>query len=158
MLEALTPKTRAFVQFKDSWIETYEKQVPEIGEDGEETTEITSMRLTYVGKMNVRKAIERVKTSYFMSIEKHGIAHGSKVHKDFLRLRDEYTRNTLPQWFEKMEIQYGVAHEELLNAYVEQMTGLRVIKPHGKASMLGNILLELEYECMLRTYFAVDGF
>ena len=71
LLEALTPKTRAFVQFKDSWIETYEKQVPEIGEDGEETTEITSMRLTYVGKMNVRSAIGQLKSSYFMSIEKH---------------------------------------------------------------------------------------
>ena len=123
LLEALTPKTRAFVQFRSEWIETYKKQVQTIGEDGKMTTETRkSTRLSYVGKMNVRKAIERIKTSYFMSIEKHGIVHGSKVHKDFLKLRDKYTTDTLPQWFEKMEIQYGVAHEELLNAYVEQLT------------------------------------
>ena len=128
LLKALTPKSRAFVQFKADWIETYKKQVPWVGEDGATTTKTrTSRRLSYIGIMNVCSAIKKLKSSYFQSIEKHCVVHGSKVHKDLVKLKDKYTSNTLPQWLEKMEIQFGVSHEGLLNAYVEQMTGLRVI-------------------------------
>ena len=39
-----------------------------------------------------------------------------------------------------MEVQYGIQHEELLNAYVEQLTGLRVIKTKDNASVMHNLL------------------
>ena len=75
-----------------------------------------------------------------MSIEKHGIAHGSKVHKDFVKLKDKYNKGTLPAWLNKMQVQYGIKHEELLNAYVEQLTGLRVIKTTDDASVMHNLI------------------
>ena len=62
LLKALMPKSRAFVQFKADLIETYKKQVPWVGDDGATTTKTqTSRRLSYIGIMNVRSAIEKLK-------------------------------------------------------------------------------------------------
>ena len=75
LLNALTPKTRAQVQFKSEWIEKYTARIPhahEVGQDEEKKEK--RLRLTFIGAMNVKAAIERLKSSYFLSIEKHGIA------------------------------------------------------------------------------------
>ena len=137
LLNALTPKTRAQVQFKSEWIEKYTARIPhahEVGQDEEKKEK--RLRLTFIGAMNVKAAIERLKSSYFLSIEKHGIANGSKVHKDFVKLKDKYSKGTLPAWLNKVQVQHGIKHEELLNAYVEQLTGLRVIKATDDASVV----------------------
>eukprot|EP00936_MAST-01D_sp_MAST-1D-sp1_P002072 g2072.t1 len=106
----------------------------------EEEKEEKRLRLTFMGAMNVKAAIERLKSSYFPSIEKHGIVVGCKVHKDFVELKDKHTKATLPAWLNKMQVQYGIKHEELLNAYVEQLTGLRVIKMTDGASVMHNLI------------------
>ena len=102
LLNALTPKTRAQVQFKADWIEKYKRRIPFAQEEGGEDKKMEHrLRLTFMGAMSVKAAIERLKSSYFLSIEKHGIAIGSKVHKDFVKLKDKYGKDTLPAWYSK---------------------------------------------------------
>ena len=109
LLNSLTPKTRAQVQFKSEWIEQYTARIPQQKESNsdedsdsdsdsdsddsdddkkdktkpatmesssEEEKEEKRLRLTFIGAMNVKAAIERLKSSYFLSIEKHGIVVG----------------------------------------------------------------------------------
>ena len=65
LLNALTPKTRAQVQFKEDWIEKYKRRIPFAQEDGGEDKKMEHrLRLTFMGAMSVKAAIERLKSSY----------------------------------------------------------------------------------------------
>ena len=67
---------------------------------------------------------------------------GCKVAKDLAKKKLNYTDTTLPQWLCKMDKQFGVTDSELKDAYVEQMTSLRVLKSQESAGVLRNLLGE----------------
>ena len=90
--------------------------------------------------MSVVSAISRIKSSYFESIQEHGLVRGSKVAKDLAKKKLNYVDTTLPQWLVKMDSEFGVTDSELKDAYVEQMTSLRVIKANESADVLKNLL------------------
>ena len=60
LLNALTPKTRAQVQFKSEWIEKYKARIPYAQEVGQDEKKVANrLRLTFIGAMSLKTAIER---------------------------------------------------------------------------------------------------
>ena len=123
LTNALIPKTRAQVQTRSDWMEEVIAS-SEAGASDEERS-IKKTKLTLIGKMGVVSAISRIKSSYFESIQEHGLVRGSKVAKDLAKKKLNYVDTTLPQWFVEMDSEFGVTDSELEDAHVEQMTSLR---------------------------------
>ena len=111
-------------------------------EEGGESSTRTTTKLSTIGKMSIKMAISKIKSSYIMSIQEHGLVKGCKVAKDLAKKKLNYTDTTLPQWLCKMDKQFGVTDSELKDAYVEQMTSLRVLKSQESADVLRNLLGE----------------
>ena len=140
LINALIPKTRAQIQTRSDWMEEFIAS-SEAGASDEERS-IKKTKLTLIGKMSIVSAISKIKSSYFQSIQEYGLVKGSKVEKDLAKKKLSYSDTTLPQWLVKMDKQFGVTDSELKDAYVEQMTSLRVIKAHESADVLKNLLGE----------------
>ena len=151
LINALIPKTRAQIQTRSDWMEEIVSSSAEAADvEGGSTTKT---KLTLIGKMSIARAISKIKSSYFQSIQEYGLVKGSKVAKDLAKKKLSYSDTTLPQWLEKMDKQFGVTDSELKDAYVEQMTSLRVIKAHESADVLKNLLGEdcgREWQSLLR--------
>ena len=130
LLDAVMPNSRAQVVFKADWM------IKQKAKDPEDRRIVLSL----VGQLKLKSAISRVKTSYFMSIERHGLEPKSKIAEDFTKLKRKYVHDTLTRWIQKMDSLYGVNHSELRGAYIEQLTALRVIKVVETASILRNLL------------------
>ena len=140
LINALIPKTRAQIQTRSDWMHEVDASSGE-GEEGE-TGSSTTTKLTLIGKMSIKMAISKIKSSYIQSIQEHGLVKGCKVEKDLAKKILNYTNTTLPQWLVKMDKQFGVTDSELKDAYVEQMTSLRVLKSQESADVLRNLLGE----------------
>ena len=94
--------------------------------------------------MSLQSAITKIKRSYFQAIQVFGLVKSSATAKNFAKLKLNYANSTLPQWLHKMDHLFGVTDSELKNAYIEQMTGLRVLKASESADVLRNLLGEYE--------------
>ena len=140
LINSLIPKTRAQIQTRSDWMQELVVSSGE-EEDGEPSTRTTT-KLSTIGKMSIKMAISKIKSSYIMSIQEHGLVKGCKVAKDLAKKKLNYTDTTLPQWLCKMDKQFGVTDSELKDAYVEQMTSLRVLKSQESADVLRNLLGE----------------
>ena len=101
LVNALIPKTRAQIQTRSDWMEEFIESSEEGASD--EVCSIKKTKLTLIGKMSVVSAISRIKSSYFESIQEHGLVRGSKVAKDLKKKKLNYVDTTLPQWFVKMD-------------------------------------------------------
>ena len=133
LVNMVMARNRALVTFRAEWMEKSKKKQ----DDGAVQTDYV---LTMVGEMGLKTAISKTKSSYFKSIEKYGLAEGSKVLSDYKKLKLKYDETTMPEWLDKMDRLYGVNHRELFDAYVEQLTSLRVIKMTEDADVLRNLL------------------
>ena len=69
-------------------------------------------KLSLIGKMSLARAISKIKSSYFHSIQEHGLVKGCKVAKDLAKKKLSYSGTTLPQWLLKMDKQFGVSIQE----------------------------------------------
>ena len=96
--------------------------------------------ITQIGEMSMRAAVNQLKASYFDSIGRYALEEGTVVFKEYGKLRAKYDEDTLPDWLKKMDRLYGVKNKELYDAYVEQMTQLRVIKIDEEADIVKNLL------------------
>ena len=74
-----------------------------------------------------------------------------------ITVNEEFTLNlraadvdTLTRWLKKMDTTYGVNHSELREAYVEQLTALRVIKISKEASRARSVPQEYYLERCLK--------
>ena len=151
LVNALIPKTRAEVQTRSDWMEQVEVTAESSSsssssgssdDDGGGTRTIT--RITLMGKMSLQSAITKIKRSYFEAIQTFGLVKESTTAKNFAKLKLNYANTTLPLWLHKMDHVFGVTDSELKNAYIEQMTGLRVLKASESADVLRNLLGECE--------------
>ena len=133
LITMLLAKNRSDIQFKSSWIETT-KEV-DIADPEKEYDVITAE-----GEMNLRAAIVKIKSSIFNSISEHGLQEGSSVKKDFDKLKTTYTENTLHDWIDDMETTFGIGNADLLDAYVNQLTQLRVMKVNENSDIVRNLL------------------
>ena len=61
----------------------------------DEVRSIKKTKLTLIGKMSVVSAISRIKSSYFESIQEHGLVRGSKVAKDLAKKKLNYVDTAL---------------------------------------------------------------
>ena len=95
LINALIPRTRAQIQTWSDWMEEFVKRSEEGASD--EVCSIKKTKLTLIGKVSVVSAIPRVKSSYFESIQEHGLVRGSKVAKDLKKKKLNYVDTTLPQ-------------------------------------------------------------
>ena len=147
LVNALIPKTRAEVQTRSDWMEQVEVTAESSSsssssgssdDDGGGTRTIT--RITLMGKMSLQSAITKIKRSYFEAIQTFGLVKESTTAKNFAKLKLNYANSTLPLWLHKMDHLFGVTDSELKNAYIEQMTGLRVLKASESADVLRNLL------------------
>ena len=86
--------------------------------------------------MSLQGAITKIKRSYFEAIQVHGLVKSSATAKNFAKLKLNYANSTLPLWLNKMDHLCGVTDSELKNAYIEQMTGLRVLEASESADVL----------------------
>ena len=91
LVNMVMARNRALVTFRAEWMEKNKKKQ----DDG---TVQTNYVLTMVGEMGLKTAISKTKSSYFMSIEKHGLAEGSKILSDYKKLKLKYNETTLPEW------------------------------------------------------------
>ena len=128
LIKMLLSTNRSLITFKSAWTET--KEI-----NGDNVDVITSE-----GEMNLLAALEKVKSSIFSSISTHGLVEGTAVKKDFDCLRPTYSENTLYEWIQDMKTVYGVQNKELLEAYINQLTQLRVIPNIANADIVRNIL------------------
>ena len=136
LVNALIPKTRAEVQTRSDWMEQVEVTAESSSssssssgssdDDGGGTRTIT--RITLMGKMSLQSAITKIKRSYFEAIQAYGLVKNSTTAKNFAKLKLNYANSTLPQWLHKMDHLFGITDSELKNAYIEQVTGLRVLE------------------------------
>ena len=101
LINALIPRTRAQIQTRSDWMEEFVVSSEEGASD--EVCSIKKTKLTLIGKMSVVSAISRIKSSYFESIQEHGLVRGSKVAKDLAKKKLNYVDTTLPQWLVKMD-------------------------------------------------------
>ena len=76
LINALIPRTRAQIQTRSDWMEEFVVSSEEGASD--EVCSIKKTKLTLIGKMSVVSAISRIKSSYFESIQEHGLVRGSK--------------------------------------------------------------------------------
>ena len=130
LIDMIIAKNRTDVCFRSEWAAKEKKKE---GKPQEYT-------LTMLGERGLQKAITKVKMSYFDSINEYGLVAGSEVQKDYIKQKSKYDSDTLPSWFGKMDRLFGVEHGELYDAYVEQLTSLRVIKTKEDSDVLKNLL------------------
>ena len=76
LVNALIPKTRAQIQTRSDWMEEFVVNSVEGASD--EVCSIKKTKLTLIGKMSIVSAISKTKSSYFESIQEHGLVRGSK--------------------------------------------------------------------------------
>ena len=136
LINALIPRTRAQIQTRSDWMEEFVVSSEEGASD--EVRSIKKTKLTLIGKMSVVSAISRIKSSYFESIQEHGLVRGSKVAKDLAKKKLNYVDTTLPQWLVKMDSEFGVTDSELKDAHVEQMTPNDCVYAYADADLAGD--------------------
>ena len=96
LINSLIPKTRAQIQTRSDWMHELVVSSGE-EEDGESSTRTTT-KLSTIGKMSIKMAISKIKSSYITSIQEHGLVKGCKVAKDLAKKKLNYSDTTLPQW------------------------------------------------------------
>ena len=130
LIDMIIAKNRSGVCFRSEWAAKEKKTQGQLQE----------YTLTMLGERGLQAAISKIKMSYFNSINEHGLVAGCKVQKDYIKLKTKYDTDTLPSWFGKMNLRFGVDHRELYDAYIEQLTSLRVIKTTEDSDVLKNLL------------------
>ena len=71
LINALIPKTRAQIQTRSDWMEEIVSSSAEAADvEGGSTT---TTKLTLIGKMSIARAISKIKSSYFQSIQEYGM-------------------------------------------------------------------------------------
>ena len=128
LINSLIVVNRSSVVYRRAWIE-------EANKEGE-TVEV----ITPDGELNMTAAVQKIKRSVFMSISAHGLKENSTLQTEFDRLKDEYDEHTLVRWFTKMNTDFGVNNKELLNAYMNQLQQLRVMKSDENTDVVKNLL------------------
>ena len=83
LINALIPKTRAQIQTRSDWMEEIVSSSAEAGDVEGGPTKTT--KLSLIGKMSLARAISKIKSSYFQSIQEHGLVKGCKVAKDLVK-------------------------------------------------------------------------
>ena len=77
LINALIPRTRAQIQARSDWMEQSVASSGEGADDQERSSKTT--KLSLIGKMSIVGAISKIKSSYFQSIQEHGIVKGCKT-------------------------------------------------------------------------------
>ena len=88
ILNALISRSRAGVQMRSEWlVERLRQPAGAVEVAGMHPLTKMMHEISMMGQMSMRSALRKIKSSFFLSIERHGLDEESKTFKDFQKLK-----------------------------------------------------------------------